>query len=266
MTNINWPCDFYDSKLSVISTNITTAIVNGQLKGFLAGYRYGEKNNISQTQMQTLDDGSSPPQGPTGARVVSTSNNDSINGTGAQKVRIVYLDGDWNLKSETVQLNGTTPVSLNAQDIYHIEAFYVIQVGSNGAASGNITLQNPTGSQTFLTINAGFNQSFKAVAHVPKGYTMLINQFTVSSNGGYCKFYLCVYKNFEHINGGNNILFVTDIIGVNSMNFTQNFFIPIIVTEKHSVKITAIANKNGVSGFGGFWFYLQPKAVSEYFY
>ncbi|WDC83678.1 hypothetical protein PL321_13960 [Caloramator sp. mosi_1] len=86
MTNINWPCDFYDSKLSVVSTNITTAIVNGQVKGYLTGFRYGERNNISLTQMQTLDDGSSPPQGPTGARVVSTSNFDRIDGTGAKKL------------------------------------------------------------------------------------------------------------------------------------------------------------------------------------
>lgn len=266
MPNINWPCDFFDSKLAVVSTDISVAIINGQIKGYLVGSRYGERNNVSTTTMQTLDDGSLEPQGPTGARVVSTNANDNINGNGAQKVRLSYLDGDWNLKYETVSLNGTTPVNLVANDIYLIESFYVIQTGSNGSPLGNIYLQNPSGSQIFSTINAGFNSCNKAVAHVPAGYTMLINQWNVSSNGGGCKFYLCVYKNFESIGGGSNVFNIIDVLFGNNDSVVLNYTIPVIVTEKHSVKITAIASKTGISGISSFRYYLQPKIVKENFY
>ncbi|WDC83679.1 hypothetical protein PL321_13965 [Caloramator sp. mosi_1] len=95
---------------------------------------------------------------------------------------------------------------------------------------------------------------------------MLVNELMVSCNGGYCKFYLCVYKNFEHINEGKNVLFIADVIGITNINSSQHYFVPVVVTEKHSVKITAIAGKNGVSGQGRFCFYLQPKAIKENFY
>lgn len=47
--------------------------------------------------------------------IVSTNAGDALAGTGVQKVLVSGLDGNYNSISETVSMNGTTPVQLANQ-------------------------------------------------------------------------------------------------------------------------------------------------------
>ena len=49
--------------------------------------------------------------------VVSADAADAAAGTGAQTVKVTYLDASFNQASETISMNGTTPVELTEQNI-----------------------------------------------------------------------------------------------------------------------------------------------------
>lgn len=73
--------------------------------------------------------------------IVSSSANDTLAGTGAQRVRLTYyntlLQGPF---TEEISLNGVAPVNTVAANIRFIESIEVIQVGATGANVGTISL------------------------------------------------------------------------------------------------------------------------------
>lgn len=170
MPNINWPVEIANFKLRVISNPYLYLIAEGKIPDHEVGIILGERLNVSTAVFDDLNSGfGAEPHTPSGARVVSSSAGDSGAGTGAQKVHLCYLDANWAEKEEVVTLNGTTPVALAATDIVHIQHFEVAQVGSAGAAAGDIDLQNPTGTVTWARIAAGTNVYFNCRYHVPAG-------------------------------------------------------------------------------------------------
>lgn len=88
----------------------------------------------------------------------SSSANDTSAGSGARTVEITYLTvtgtGPF---TETVTLNGTSPVNTVATDICFIEKMVVATVGSGGTNDGEITLFVSTGGAggTIGTIGVG---------------------------------------------------------------------------------------------------------------
>lgn len=90
--------------------------------------------------------------------IASASANDTAAGTGARSVRITYFDGAGNGPlTETVTLNGTTPVNTVATNIRFIESMVVLTVGTGGTNAGVITLYGSTGGAggTVGTIGTG---------------------------------------------------------------------------------------------------------------
>ncbi len=113
--------------------------------------------------------------------VASASANDTSAGTGARTVRITYFDGSMNGPyTETVTLNGTTPVNTTATDIRYVEKIEVLTVGSGGVNAGIITLYGSTagGGGTVGTIAASDNQTFWAHHYVRNGKTANITSIT----------------------------------------------------------------------------------------
>lgn len=112
MPNINWPYLVTGQQMGTINLPYTYAISEDMLVGYDHYHVSGEKLGISKDNYEILDSGfSSEPTTPTGARVVSSSDSEIIVGTGAQKVLCTYQDMNWIVKTETVSLNGTTPIS-----------------------------------------------------------------------------------------------------------------------------------------------------------
>lgn len=100
--------------------------------------------------------------------VVSTSAQDSSGGSGAKKVRIEFLDSDYNFYTEDVVLNGTTPVDMVAENLRFVEAMYVIQ---GAYAAGAIKLMTATGGGgTEITgIGTSTGTAFLCHHYVPAG-------------------------------------------------------------------------------------------------
>lgn len=74
-------------------------------------------------------------------RFVSSSANDTLAGTGIQKIHIHYLDSNYVSHEEIVNMNGTTPANTVATDIFRINSMHATQVGSLEVSAGNISLQ-----------------------------------------------------------------------------------------------------------------------------
>lgn len=78
--------------------------------------------------------------------LVSSSANDTAAGTGARTVQVIGLDGSYVPFTETVTLNGTTPVALANTSAIAINALKVLTAGSGGINAGTIDCRAVSGS------------------------------------------------------------------------------------------------------------------------
>ena len=117
--------------------------------------------------------------------IVSASANDAAAGTGARTVRITYLDqtgaGPF---TETVTLNGTTPVNTVSTTICFVEEIEVMTAGSTGSNVGILTLKAATagGGATIGTVGATDNRNIWAHHYVPTGKTCYVTGTLIGSD------------------------------------------------------------------------------------
>ena len=106
--------------------------------------------------------------------VVSDNINDNLIGTGARTIFIIGLDIDFNIISETINLNGTTNV-LTTNEYLRINSVDVIEVGTYGSSNlGNITITRTDNSDIMahigvLALTSGVGRSAMVKYTIPKG-------------------------------------------------------------------------------------------------
>ncbi len=98
---------------------------------------------------------------------VSSSAQDGVAGTGIRTLIMEYLDVNLNQKTETITMNGTTPVSSVATDVRWIQNIEQITFGSGKAAAGNISATN--GGLTYAYIVANRVRYECSFVMVPNG-------------------------------------------------------------------------------------------------
>lgn len=165
------------------------------LPGSSSGRSYGYTANATAVA-KTVRATTYTPQGTNAQRSVnSTSANDTGAGTGARQVKITYFDASGNGPfTETVTLNGTTPVNTVGTNIALIERMDVVTVGSGGGNAGTIQIFTLTagGGTVWGSIAIGDNQTFWAHHYVPPNKTCYVvdmegsatlaaGQFTINS-------------------------------------------------------------------------------------
>lgn len=108
------------------------------------------------------------------ASIVSSSINDDLAGTGAQKIMLDGLDASGNIQIVEVDMDGTTPV-VTTETWLRCPRAYVSQSGSGQVNAGLITVT--IDSKIAIQINAGDGQSLYAVYTVPLGYKGYITSY-----------------------------------------------------------------------------------------
>ena len=113
----------------------------------------------------------------------SADANDTLAGTGAQKIETEGLDSSFNRQTETVDLNGLTSVFTIKQFLRFFRA-RVVQVGSNAAKSniGDITLRASVTTTVSTRILADEGQTQSAVFAVPFGEIGFLEKCFVASD------------------------------------------------------------------------------------
>lgn len=110
--------------------------------------------------------------------IVSDSNNDNNNGTGAQHIKITGLDKDYNRIYEYLNLQGTTPVT-TVNSYIRLESA-IVKVLGNGTVLGNITITHNGNILGFIPFPNGRTR----LSHytIPKDHTgFLMNIFSNQS-------------------------------------------------------------------------------------
>lgn len=102
-------------------------------------------------------------------------------GTGARTIRLVGVDGSYNVITEDVTLNGQTAVATTSSFLRVYRA-YVLTAGTGGVNAGAITIEDDGGSTTQCSIPAGYGQSEMAIYTIRAGYYGVITDFSFSSN------------------------------------------------------------------------------------
>lgn len=114
--------------------------------------------------------------------VVSTAGDDTLAGANVQKIGIDYLDADGNAQTETVEMEGTTPVDTAATNIRFIQKIHTIQIGSFGeTAAGDISIyRKGTASRVYTVIKTGGNISLNSSRMIPAGKEFALDYISVS--------------------------------------------------------------------------------------
>ncbi len=109
----------------------------------------------------------------TSLEMVAGGVNDTSAGTGARTVRVDGLDINYVEVSETVTLNGTTPVAL-VTPMFRINLMLVLTAGSLETNDAAITLRDAGAGTTRALIPAGYGITRQSIFTVPAGNTLQI--------------------------------------------------------------------------------------------
>ena len=155
-------------------------------------------------------------------QVVSTSTHDNGMGTGTQLVKLIYLDDDAVEHSEIIDIDGTTPVTTDATDIFRVVGLYGIKYGTtdvfgiNGSA-GTITLENIAGTVVYAEIAPHHTYSESAIHWILPGNRVVVSEVKgASSEEGSTGVEIGIYASFDMSgDGGGNSVFI-QACGINT--------------------------------------------------
>jgi hypothetical protein len=161
--------------------------VNSQPKGHQVINKYGENNDIDAadvpieiwshgadgTNFIFLDAG-------VAADIVSTSVNDDIAGTGAQKARVTYYTTDNTEITVDIELDGITQVQIS-DDLKICTRIEIIQTGTGNINAGEINIvDRASGLLIYQSVEVGEGQTLSAIQICPKGKQGIVKKHTVS--------------------------------------------------------------------------------------
>jgi hypothetical protein len=239
------PLSFSDPYLEISKLSIT-----GSKPVFLAGY-----NTISQTNFMEDLWGSSPqfwtpPTVATTVSIVSASATDTSAGTGARTVKVIGLNASYAEVSETVIMNGTTPV-ITTNSYFIIHNLIVLTAGSTGKTAGIISTVwtgggTPIGPNILASgsFTASQNSSQSCIYQVPAGNTLYITNYKVGSHfGGTATFNLTAQPFGGVFNCVENAF--TNVYGEFAYRAINP---PMRFTEKTTIKFQTGVNLGGSAG------------------
>ena len=202
---------------------------------------------------------------PTEARVhavVSTDVGDTAAGAGARTVRIFGLT-DWTdsgYASETVTLNGTTPV--NTQNSYVIiHRGFIASAGDSGPNIGNITMTAATDATVTAQILAGEGQTQMAIYGIPAGHVAIVADYqaAIIRGGGTAAAEIALAVNnipTETLAGGFRLQHTLGVQSNGSTFSRGELAVGIKVDGPAIIKVQANATANNTIVHAGFDFLL----------
>jgi len=169
--------DFY----SDVARNLISGVANFKKQGFNSG--------VTTTQRMLNSGGTAIVPLTVAAAISFVSNgagagNDTAAGTGARSLLITGVDASGNYQTETLVLNGTTPVVTTKTWLGVLNRVQVLTAGTGRVNAGTIT--GTSGGNTYCTMQPGICLMKQLCYYVPTGKTALIHSylFDTSKNGG----------------------------------------------------------------------------------
>lgn len=114
--------------------------------------------------------------------ILSASANDTAAGTGARTFVIQGLDTNFNQISETITLNGVTPVQ-TVNSYLRVNSLTIASAGSGNVNAGDVTLRVTGAGATQAIARAGYGFAKQCVFTVPAGFTLLVTDILPECGG-----------------------------------------------------------------------------------
>lgn len=189
-------------------------------------------------------------------RIVSTSAEDGIAGTGIRSVHVHYLDANLDIQSEEVVLNGTTPVLTVATNIRFIECGHIDTFGSTKKSVGTITFTNLANTKTYNQIDTLETRCSSSLRMIPRGKRGVIVGLVGSSISGTASAGTLVSIGVSYFQGhdytADEILIPTGTVGIQDSAVPYNLPIPLIIPEGTLVGMLCSTDK--AATITGDWF------------
>jgi hypothetical protein len=229
-------------------------VSRGQIQGHSTVIVFGYNPDIDTSEETVWPNGGLIPH-PLSASILkisSSSANDTSNGTGARTVFIEGVNGNFDVVSETVILNGQTAVNTTNSYLY-VNRFYVVTVGSNESNVGNInagtgTVTSGVPAVLYDIIAIGYNSRTTGHYCVPAGYTgyMTTGSISAGQSSGTTSVTTFLKQHDE-----DHILRVEAVATINNTAAVFNFQQPYKILEKNCVGASAIGSSanNAVSSY-----------------
>lgn len=109
----------------------------------------------------------------TSLEVVSSSANDAAAGTGARTIVITGLDVNYIQVTQTVTLNGLTPVAIPSQ-LFRVNSALISSAGSGKVNAGDVTIRDVGAGATRAIVPAGYGITRQSIYTVPAGFTVQV--------------------------------------------------------------------------------------------
>lgn len=174
-----------DNKIRTSSMPYYLDIAEGNVPDHAAFRRFGV-NLVVPAAWETVTNQSAVQSYLTSAeqlKIVSTDATDDGDpvAAGARTLSIAGLDGDYNVVSETITLNGVGVVTTVNSYLRPLRA-QVVTVGATGVNAGTITIKNNAATVTLLQIEPGEGQSNSAIWTVPADSVAYIVSWNASES------------------------------------------------------------------------------------
>jgi hypothetical protein len=114
--------------------------------------------------------------------ILSASASDAAAGTGARTFTLTGLDANFNVISETLTMNGVTPVQ-TVGSYLRVNMLSIVTAGSGGSNAGDVTLRVTGAGATQAIARAGFGYAKQCVFTVPAGMTLLVTDVLPECGG-----------------------------------------------------------------------------------
>jgi len=221
------------------------AIATGEIENAISINKFGYNDTVG-TSFETVQVGSANFVYPTTAAtvsIVSDETTDDDGDTGANTVLLQGLDGDYNVITETVTMDGTNSVTTNASFL-RIFRMSVETAGSSEASDGTITAS--IGGNVQATIDPEYdNQTLQAAYTVPAGYKGYISRLHVTSTKDNKAVMVGIF-----VRKPGSVFQVKYIVEMYRNEITARFDVPIVVDEKSDIEIRAKNLNSGTVSVG----------------
>ena len=220
-------------------------VSKGQIAGATPFYKFGFNPDINGIEETIWTQGGDVPWPTAAFTAYIVSDNAADNGTsttGAQTIQVEGLDADYNIKSVSVTLNGTTEVAISGTWIRINRAFVTLS-GTGGTAAGTIHVQSSGGGVVYADLGIG-NQTQMAVYTVPAGYTLYLDDVSFTAALGIQAKNVTV--KFVLRNFGTNTFRTGIIETVQSNSLLVPFPYPFAIAEKTDVECRAFSDTTNV--------------------
>ena len=208
-------------------------ISRGMVKNVIPVHRSGYNPSLQNGEEEMIWNYSSGSQYLATAANTVTAVSSSTLDTGVD-VTIEGLDSSWNPMSETIRINGTTPVRTTNT---FIRILSTINTGSN-TIIGNITLTQD-GSNVVAYIQDGIGRSLSGDYAIPAGYTGYLYKGNASvGKGGDAEVRM-------YVRYFGKTWIVAHIVQLYENAYIYDFNFPSVLPEKTDMKVTALTTSTG---------------------